>query len=246
MALHEEMIRSGNRLFRYRSFIPIVLYLFAAAAIFISPNDLVSYDNVGWQLTCLAISLSGLVLRAITIGHTPRGTSGRNTKEGQVAEVLNTTGMYSLVRHPLYLGNFLMWLGLIIYAGTMWFVVLSVLFFWIYYERIMLAEEAFIRNKFGKEYDEWSVKVPAFLPNKLNWVSPGLSFSWKNVLKREYSGLFATFLSFALIDLMKSYSYQQKFHIQPVWLYGFLAAGVVFITLRSLKKYTHVLEVEGR
>ncbi|MGB8874133.1 MAG: hypothetical protein WCC75_12145, partial [Desulfobaccales bacterium] len=44
-------------------------------------------------------------------GLPPRGTSGRNT-QGQVAETLNTTGIYSLVRNPLYLGNFLIWLGL--------------------------------------------------------------------------------------------------------------------------------------
>ena len=59
----------------------------------------------------------------LCVGFTPRGTSGRNTKEGQVAESLNTLGMYSMCRHPLYLGNLLMWLGIVMYMGHLWFAV---------------------------------------------------------------------------------------------------------------------------
>jgi len=63
------------------------------------------------MITYIAIALSmfGFIIRAIAIGTTPKGTSGRNTKEGQVAESLNTKGIYSMVRHPLYLGNYFMW-----------------------------------------------------------------------------------------------------------------------------------------
>lgn len=45
-----------------------------------------------------------------TIGQVPKGTSGRNTSQ-QVADTLSTDGVYSVVRHPLYLGNFLMCMG---------------------------------------------------------------------------------------------------------------------------------------
>uniref|UniRef100_A0A7C3Z7K4 DUF1295 domain-containing protein n=1 Tax=Desulfobacca acetoxidans TaxID=60893 RepID=A0A7C3Z7K4_9BACT len=30
----------------------------------------------------------------------------------QLQKVWKTSGMYAIVRHPLYLGNFFMWLGL--------------------------------------------------------------------------------------------------------------------------------------
>lgn len=246
MALYEEMIHSGNRLFRYRSFIPLVLYVFAAAAIFLSPHNYFYHGHLWWQIVCLAVSISGLIIRVMTIGHTPRGTSGRNTQEGQVAEQLNTRGMYSLVRHPLYLGNFLMWLGLIIYAGSLWFTVLAVLFFWIYYERIMLAEESFIRSKFGQTYEDWASGVPAFIPRRFRWMQPQLSFSWKNVLKREYSGFFAIFLSFSLVDVMKNYSSEGIFRLHDFWVAGLVVSAFLFVLLRSLKKYSHVLEVEGR
>ncbi len=58
----------------------------------------------------MVISFFGLALRVIVVGHAPYGTSGRNTRE-QVADTLNTTGMYSIVRHPLYLANYLIILG---------------------------------------------------------------------------------------------------------------------------------------
>ena len=57
----------------------------------------------------------GFLFRAWAIGTTPAGTSGRNTKE-QVAEVLNSTGIYSIVRHPLYVGNYFMWIGIVAYV----------------------------------------------------------------------------------------------------------------------------------
>ncbi|MGC9453013.1 MAG: methyltransferase family protein, partial [Oceanipulchritudo sp.] len=49
------------------------------------------------------------------------GTSGRNTKQ-QVAYSLNTTGFYSVVRNPLYLGNFFMYLGIALFTHHWWLV----------------------------------------------------------------------------------------------------------------------------
>lgn len=77
------------------------------------------------------LSLVGFLIRAYVIGTTPRGTSGRNTK-GQVAEELNQAGMYSMVRHPLYLGNYLMWIGIVVFAGNICFILIASLLFWIY------------------------------------------------------------------------------------------------------------------
>ena len=203
MALIEEFEKTGNWLFKGRSFLPLSLYVLMAAIIgfqldpFFQPFDLVS------AVACIAISLFGQLLRALTIGYTLRGTSGRNTKDGQIAEVLNTKGMYSLVRHPLYLGNYFMWLGIMVYVGNVWFVAVCSLIYWLYYERIMFAEEAFLRSKFGQAYLDWSVDVPSFWPRNLRWTAPDAEFSLRNVLKREYNGFFAIFLSLAVISASK-------------------------------------------
>ncbi|MBW6498500.1 MAG: DUF1295 domain-containing protein [Bacteroidales bacterium] len=63
------------------------------------------------MVICLFFCLLGFGIRIYIVGHTPKNTSGRNTS-GQLADELNTTGVYSVVRHPLYLGNFFMWLGM--------------------------------------------------------------------------------------------------------------------------------------
>lgn len=250
MALIEEFDKSGNWLFRWRSFLPVVLYFLAALVIFSGADkDLPEFD-LKWALITLAISLFGQVIRAITIGFTPKGTSGRNTKEGQVAEVLNTKGIYSVVRHPLYLGNFFMWLGIIIYVGNWWFTLVCVLLFWLYYERIMFAEEYFLRKKFGQQYLDWSSRVPSFFPRLFQWKKSGVDFSMKNVMKREYNGFFAIFLSFALLDALKNFVHY-GFNgwdelINPFWHILLAIAFVIFIVLRSLKKYTRLLDVKGR
>ena len=61
------------------------------------------------ELIFLGVSLLGEAIRIFTVGYAPRNTSGRNTITGQIADELNVTGIYSQLRHPLYLGNFLMW-----------------------------------------------------------------------------------------------------------------------------------------
>ena len=84
-----------------------------------------------------------------------------------------------------------------IYVGNAWFTIVCCLLYWLYYERIMFAEEAFLRVKFGQAYLDWSVDVPSFWPRNLKWVAPDVEFSLRNVLKREYNGFFAVFLSLA-------------------------------------------------
>lgn len=245
MALIEEFTKRGNWLFKNRSFLPLVLYVLATLVILFTKDYFASYENITFALVCLAVSLFGQLIRALTIGYTPKATSGRNTK-GQVAEVLNTNGIYSIIRHPLYVGNYFMWLGLIIYVGNFWFIIVSSLLFWLYYERIMFAEEAFLRNKFGDVYLEWAEKVSPFLPRFSNFQKTTLAFSLKNVLKREYNGFFAIFISFAFIDFLQNYLHYKTFELSAHWLYMLLGSFIIFIVLRSLKKYTKVLEVAGR
>jgi protein-S-isoprenylcysteine O-methyltransferase Ste14 len=246
MALAEEFEKTGNWLFRYRSFMPLVLFLIATLVIIFEKDELADFHNIYWNLGCYGISLLGLLIRAVTIGYTPRGTSGRNTQQGQIAESLNTKGIYSTVRHPLYLGNFFMWLGLILYVGTPWFIVFSMAFFWIYYERIMFAEEQFIRGKFGQQFLDWSARTPAFFPCFNRWQKPELTFSLRNVLKREYSGFFGNIFSFLYLNFIKNYFYDGQIWLDFKWQIAGSAGFIIFITLRSLKKYTKVLSVEGR
>jgi protein-S-isoprenylcysteine O-methyltransferase Ste14 len=250
MALQEEFEKQGIWLFKYRGTIPLI-FLVIGAALFVRteiyPETFFLKETryeIYYEMFCLLISLFGLYIRVYTVGHTPVNTSGRNT-EKQVADTLNTTGIYSIVRHPLYLGNFFMWLGPALITGNLWFVVAFCLFYWIYYERIMFAEEQFLRRTFGEIYTDWAKSVPAFIPNFKNFKKPGLPFSWKKVLKKEKNGLAAIFLIFAAFDITG-----EIIHGETNYNYFLIGAcvltGLMYLVLKYLKRRTELLNEPGR
>jgi protein-S-isoprenylcysteine O-methyltransferase Ste14 len=246
MALREEYVASGNWLFRWRSYVPlgIIGLLLLAMGSEEYPGHYASLNRL-WELFALGVSLFGLAIRAYTIGHTPKGTSGRNTRE-QIAEKLNTSGIYSVVRHPLYLGNFFMFLGVVLFPGLWWIALISVLTYWVYYERIMFAEEDFLRTKFGGQFDEWAARTPAFIPSWRHWRKPDLPFSFRNVLKREYNGFYAVIVLFTLFKIISDYHAYGHLEFDPMWSVIFSAGTAVFLILRTLRRHTRLLSVDGR
>ncbi|MEI6091132.1 MAG: isoprenylcysteine carboxylmethyltransferase family protein [bacterium] len=245
MALQEEFEKQGIWLFRYRGILPVII-LFIGLAIFLWAKlhpgtyflDGTNYE-IYYVYLCLAISLFGLVIRAYTVGHTPDNTSGRNVKE-QIADSLNTTGIYSTVRHPLYLGNFFMWLGAALLTGNLWFVVAFCFFYWVYYERIMFAEEQFLRRKFVTAYTEWAERVPAFIPKCKIFVKPNLPFSWKKVMKKEKNGLAAVFIIFSAFDIAGNLI-QHKTNFNYAIHIACAVSILLYLVLRYMKRRTGIL-----
>ncbi len=249
MALQEEFESYGNFLFRYRSTLPIFIVVIGIW-VFVFNRLSVNYEAiVNFQLLefiSLGVSLFGLAIRVYTVGHTPANTSGRNTKVGQLADELNTSGIYSMVRHPLYFGNFFMWLGVAILCEQAWFVVSFVLAYWFYYERIMYAEEQFLRRKFGTVYTDWAANVPAFIPTFTQFIKPCYPFSTKKVLKREKNGLLAVFV---LLFIFHNIGYSieiQKVAIDCDWIcMGTIASGIFYLVIKMLQK-SNLLHEQGR
>jgi len=247
MALIDSFENSGNRLFRYRGQIPLILFLLAIPVIYFTD---VSYLSIKAKLLitwiALLLSVLGFVIRAISIATTPKGTSGRNTKEGQVAESLNSTGIYSMVRHPLYLGNYFMWIGIVAYTFNFSFVLIVSLLYWLYYERIMFAEERFLERKFGDKYMAWADSTPAFVPAFGKYRKNVVPFSSKSVLRREYSGVLATVIGFTFIDDLRRYFDNMTFKLDTNWHWALIATALVALILRSLKHYSSLLNEEDR
>jgi protein-S-isoprenylcysteine O-methyltransferase Ste14 len=239
MALYQSLTENGQKLFRNRSFIPLILFPFAVVTILTEKEAILSTYEIPFSLICIGISLLGLIVRVLVVGYAHQDTSGRN-REKQKAEALNTTGIYSIVRHPLYLGNFFMWLGIILFVGHIWFALVCILLFWIYYERIMLTEEKFLIEKFGDQYHEWANKTPAFIPNFSKWRKPTLSFYLKKVIKREHRGLVAVLVSMGAIHLVKNYAIYEEVQMHQFWLITSIAALCLFIFLRILIKKTNL------
>lgn len=246
MALREEFESTGNWLFRWRSYLPFCLLGLLILAIpdmhRPSGSAVLQYR---WEWLCFAISFLGLALRFVVGGHVAPKTSGRNTL-GQVAESINTTGIYSIVRHPLYLGNYLMWLGIAMFCFVPWVAAVFTLCFWLYYERIMFAEEEFLRRKFGDQYVKWAERTPAFVPRFSHWAPPALPFSLKTAIRKEYTGLFGLAVGFAAMDQFENFVVTHRYSVEPVWIVFLGLSLILYCTFMVLKKRTSLLRVPGR
>ena len=244
MALIHSFETSGNFLFKYRGQIPVFIFLIGLPFLYFA--DYSYFTDNSWVETVLAlvgvwISLEGIAIRAYTIGTTPKGTSGRNTQK-QVADSLNTKGIYSIVRHPLYVGNFLMWAGLLLFAGNIAYFLIASLLYWLYYERIMYAEERFLEKTFGQTFIDWSLKVPAFIPAFSQYEMGEMQFSFKAVLRREYSGFFAMAFCFMLVDLLRYYVIHQTIDYMRISVFVAAFFLILMFVLRTLKHHTKLLD----
>jgi len=248
MALREDMEKQGSWLFRWRSYLPLLgIPVFVIAIRQSGMLEKRFGDSVGdlWESCAVIISFLGLIVRCITAGYAPRGTSGRNTKS-QVAEVLNTTGMYSISRNPLYLGNFLIVLGITLFIQVWWLALLVWFGFWLYYERIIFTEEEFLRKKFKDRFMEWAQKTPIVIPRFKNWKKPELKFSFKTVLRREFSTYFSIVATFFFLEALTNFLTEKRFSMHNSWTIFFLISLGIYITFLILKKKTSLLNVLGR
>lgn len=248
MAIREEYEKSGGWLFRWRSFLPLLL----VPILIIGLLDSQMIEKFagrpfekGWEIFSICVAFFGLLIRCIIIGSTPKGTSGRNTKR-QKADSLNTKGMYSIVRHPLYVGNFFIFLGVVLFTKVWWLVLLGTLIYWLYYERIIFAEEAFLREKFGDTFMKWAENTPVIIPDFTKWESPELTFSVKNVLKREFNGFFAIVATITALHVAETVVTEKRFYISEKWMTFFLTGLAIYLILWFFKKFTGLLKVEGR
>lgn len=246
MPMIEELEVSGNRLFRWRSYLPLLLVILIIEAFhyFSYPFNSELLDNL-WEVACILIGLAGLTIRGLTAGFAPTGTSGRNTKK-QVADMLNTTGMYSVVRNPLYLGNFFVGLSAIAFLHVWWLSLIYLLLFVLYYERIIFAEEMFLRRKFGDAYIQWATQTPAFIPKLSLWRKPELAFSLRTVIRREYQSFYGLIVSLFLLEQAGEFFLNHGWSLDPMWLWIMASSTLFYVVCRFLHKRTTVLLDAGR
>ena len=163
--------------FKNRSYTPLPL---AFAIIFFSkPSG--SATIVGFLLV-----LVGEIIRLNGVHHA--GGATRTRKVG--APALCTSGPFGYVRNPLYLGNIIIYAGVVLMAGgpVMWqLLVITVSFFVLQYSLIISLEEEILTGKFGGEYKLYLTNVPRFIPRTTPWSGNNKTspLPWGKTLRTE-------------------------------------------------------------
>jgi len=234
------MIRIGNFFFKYRN----IIFLFFYLALFIPSWPVFSERNAGasyfwWPLFGgLLITFSGQLIRAISIG---LAYIIRGGKDGKVyAEELITQGMFNHGRNPLYVGNILMLVGVGILSNSLFYVAVMLPVFMFIYQCIVLAEENFLRKKFGAQYDVYCKKVNRWLinPAGLSTTFAENDFNWRRYILKEYNTIYIWLSGITLVILftypqLTNYNNQQRNLLLSIILPFLLA---LYLTVRYLKK----------
>lgn len=181
------LIGYGNFVFRYRNglFPAVMLALFLAFPP-VRPMDSAAAD-LWLDLAGLAIALIGQAWRVMIVGLAYIKRGGVNKRIH--ADALVTDGIFQHCRNPLYVGNLLVLLGLLVIHNSPWVYLLGGAFFLISYVAVVAAEERFLRAKFGADYDDYMRRVNRWLPslNGLSATLASMRFNWRRVLIKEYS-----------------------------------------------------------
>ena len=145
--------------FQYRSFTPIPIALmiiyFAGA-------------NSSLRIVGISLLLLGECIRIWAVSHAGGATRTRDVG----APSLCTSGPYAQTRNPLYVGNILMYVGIVLIAGMpnqLFAATATTLFFAVQYSLIVSLEEETLDKLFGKEYSNYKQNVPPIFPRLKPW-----------------------------------------------------------------------------
>lgn len=183
------MVRIGNFFFKYRNWIFILFY----AALFIPSWPLFSPQQFGSGYYILPITIGlfitclGQLIRGLTIG---LAYIVRGGKEGKpYADGLVTEGIFRHCRNPLYVGNILMLLGVGVLANSLFYVGIMIPVFLFIYQAIVLAEENFLRGKFGPGFDDYCKAVNRWWPSLrgIGKTFASMHFNWKRWILKEHT-----------------------------------------------------------
>lgn len=221
------LIAYGNFLFKQRNRVfPVVLLVLA----FVFPPE-----PSAWVISAGYITaLTGQLLRASVIGFAYIKRGGLNKKV--YADTLVTSGFFAICRNPLYVGNMLIFTGLLLMHGNPMVIALGLLFFATAYTAIIAAEETYLATKFGHVYEAYCAHVPRWrlLFSKLPQAIAGMRFDLRKVIYKDYSTCAIWHAQAVVLLAYRDYLVTGLFPVH--WLLVLLAIGVAALAIRTTKK----------
>ena len=226
-------LKIASLCFRYRaiSIVPVILIIY----VFFIPDDPGRYNTL-LNIVGFIIALSGGLIRMTSVGFSKPVTSGRQNY--LTAENLNTTGLYSLVRNPLYVGAFFIYNGVLIAYSSIFAIIFMNIFFIINYYFIIFSEENYLKGQFGDSYENYLESVPSMVPNFRNYKKNEGKFHLFKVLLREKNTTFYWFFLYVVSLLLKQYKLNDG-AIDNFWLHAVpvIMLFIFNIILTIYKKY---------
>ncbi|HEX9220928.1 MAG TPA: isoprenylcysteine carboxylmethyltransferase family protein [Gemmatimonadaceae bacterium] len=198
--------RIGAVLFRHRGWLPL---LFLGIPL-VMPG---STSPFRWEIG-LALIVIGEAIRLA--GVAAAGTVTR--RRSRNVERLVTYGIFAWARNPLYVGNFLIWMGFVTISGVLWFLPFAMLLFAVEYELIVRYEEGVLESIFGREYLDYKSCTPRWIPRPPKYGPPAGDYHWGEAFKSEIS----TFLQYAVLLLAFWIKSQVTEGSGSVWAGGFI------------------------
>ena len=188
--------RAGAVLFRHRGWLPI---LFLGIPL-IAPGTMSPFR---WEVGLVLIAVGELIrLAGVAAAGTVTRRRSRNVNR------LVTYGIFAWVRNPLYIGNFLAWMGFVTISGVLWFLPFAVLLFALEYELIVRYEEGVLESIFGREYLEYKNCTPRWIPRPPKDKPPAGEYHWAEAVRSELS----TFLQYVV--LLLAFWIKSKVYVQ--------------------------------
>ena len=197
-------IAVGSFFFRYRN--GVFPVMFAVAVLIGRPRILggAAFDKVLAASGAVA-ALAGEAVRLTTIGYEYIERGG---KQGKVyASRLVEGGMYGQTRNPMYLGNGLIAAGMSLFSGAPFAYFVVVPLFLFIYQAIIMTEETYLRQQFGKDYEDYCAKVPRFFPSFRDGLRSfrGMGYHWKRALRQDLSTITALLLGLCLLPIWRTF-----------------------------------------
>jgi 4-amino-4-deoxy-L-arabinose transferase-like glycosyltransferase/protein-S-isoprenylcysteine O-methyltransferase Ste14/membrane-associated phospholipid phosphatase len=183
-------------------------------------------SDLEWEAGAFALALLGLAFRLYTIGITAGG--------GHPTGRLDTTGPYSIVRHPLYFANLLIALGLSVFPHEWVGPVVVMVVAAVYYGRKVREDEARLHARFGTEFEQWASAVPAILPRLSGYLPSGRRFDVRFIGQREYIWAAMIFVIPFFLDLVEDFLETDDLVFDPVWAGVAVLGMILLVTSRML------------
>ena len=221
----------GNFLFQYRSFTPLPLMLLIFLGL--KPRDM-GVLNIWVIAGGLLLALGGELIRILAVGFSATGTSGR--ENFLKAESINTTGVYSLSRNPLYIGNIFIFFGLLMVFNNGFALLIGASFLILQYYFIILAEEKFLAKRHGEAYQRYCRRVPRIFSGFRTFQRPDTGFDFRKVLFKEDDSVFNLMMVFVLILAVRELTFDRFIIHKLEFILSASILCILYILIKVLKK----------